>query len=122
MTGSNQTGGVRLPVLQGVLPISAAQLPAEIVGGGFDLDAAWVEAERLSERDVRRGVGSSPRATTASCASACRIASRSAPNGPSIGNRFVSEPSQSASVTSPANSATNRGASGSLGPSSQASG
>ena len=33
MTGSNQTGGVRLPVLQGVLPISAAQLPAEIVAG-----------------------------------------------------------------------------------------
>ena len=33
MTGSNQTGGVRLPVLQGVLPITAAQLPAEIVAG-----------------------------------------------------------------------------------------
>ena len=33
MTGSNQTGGDRLPVLHGVLPISAAQLPAEVVAG-----------------------------------------------------------------------------------------
>jgi high affinity sulfate transporter 1 len=33
MTGGNKTGGVRLPVLQGVLPISAAQLPAEIIAG-----------------------------------------------------------------------------------------
>jgi SulP family sulfate permease len=33
MRGRNKTGGVRLPVLQGVLPISAAQLPAEIIAG-----------------------------------------------------------------------------------------
>jgi sulfate permease, SulP family len=33
MTRGNKTGGVRLPVLQGVLPISAAQLPAEIIAG-----------------------------------------------------------------------------------------
>jgi sulfate permease, SulP family len=33
MTGGNQTGGICLPVLQGVLPITAAQLAAEIVAG-----------------------------------------------------------------------------------------
>ena len=33
MTANNNIGGFRLPVLQGILPINAAQLPGEIVAG-----------------------------------------------------------------------------------------
>ena len=33
MTANNKTGGFRLPVLQGVLPLNVAQLPREIVAG-----------------------------------------------------------------------------------------
>ena len=33
MTANNKSGGLRLPVLQGVLPINVAQLPGQIVAG-----------------------------------------------------------------------------------------
>src|SRR5215831_21350336 len=32
-TGDNQSGGLRLPILRGVLPVQAKQIPAEVISG-----------------------------------------------------------------------------------------